>query len=84
MGKALVEKLLRSCPGVDIIYLLIRSSAGKDAACRLNELVANEVGHILFFSWSISRKEPFDLMLLLSILKLTGFRYYQKRSTGST
>ena len=54
MGKALVEKLLRSCPGIDHIYLLIRSSAGKDANCRLDELIGNEVGH---FVWTRCTKK---------------------------
>lgn len=43
MGKVLVEKLLRSCPGIDRVYLLLRPTTGKSAACRLNELVKNEV-----------------------------------------
>ncbi|PSN51360.1 hypothetical protein C0J52_07924 [Blattella germanica] len=37
MGKALTEKLLRSCD-VNIIYLLIRSKKGKDVDTRLEEL----------------------------------------------
>jgi len=43
MGKVLVEKLLRSCPGVVNLYLLIRPSRGKDAQCRLQELIENQV-----------------------------------------
>jgi len=43
MGKVLVEKLLRSCPGIDSVYLLLRPSKGKDIACRLEELINNEV-----------------------------------------
>jgi fatty acyl-CoA reductase len=43
MGKVLVEKLLRSCPGIDRVYLLLRPSKGKDIACRLEELINNEV-----------------------------------------
>ena len=44
MGKVLVEKLLRSCPGIERIYLLIRATEKqKDVAGRLKELVGNQV-----------------------------------------
>ncbi len=43
MGKALVEKLLRSCPEIDRLYLLMRPSKGKDVAARLKELINNPV-----------------------------------------
>lgn len=39
MGKVLVEKLLRSCPGVRNIFLLIRSKKGQDVQSRLKELL---------------------------------------------
>ncbi|CAG9576943.1 unnamed protein product [Danaus chrysippus] len=38
MGKVLVEKLLYSCPDLDRIYLLLRSSKGIKAEDRLNNL----------------------------------------------
>ena len=43
MGKVLVEKLLRSCPGVDQLYLLMRPSKGKDVVSRLQEFIDNQV-----------------------------------------
>lgn len=43
MGKVLVEKLLRSCPGVNHLYLLMRPSKGKDVASRLREFIDNQV-----------------------------------------
>lgn len=43
MGKVLVEKLLRSCPGVDQLYLLMRPSKGKDVSTRLREFIDNQV-----------------------------------------
>jgi len=43
MGKVLVEKLLRSCPGIKTIYLLMRSSNGKTVQLRLEELINNQV-----------------------------------------
>ncbi|XP_069691448.1 fatty acyl-CoA reductase wat-like isoform X2 [Periplaneta americana] len=38
MGKVLVEKLLRSCPNINSIYLLVRSKKGKDKETRIKEL----------------------------------------------
>lgn len=43
MGKALVEKLLRSCPGIKNVYILIRPKRGKDVSQRLEELLASKV-----------------------------------------
>ena len=43
MGKVLVEKLLRSCPGIDRIYLLMRASKGQSVECRLRGLIDNQV-----------------------------------------
>ncbi|XP_039953324.1 putative fatty acyl-CoA reductase CG5065 [Bactrocera neohumeralis] len=39
MGKVLVEKLLRSCPDIKNIYLLIRPKRGQEVSARLNELL---------------------------------------------
>lgn len=39
MGKVLVQKLLRSCPEIDKIYLLIRTKRDQDASPRLQELI---------------------------------------------
>lgn len=47
MGKVLVEKLLRSCPGIKRLYLLMRPSKGKDVQTRLRELLTNEVFDVL-------------------------------------
>ncbi|XP_075988837.1 putative fatty acyl-CoA reductase CG5065 [Anticarsia gemmatalis] len=38
MGKVLVEKLLRKCPDIDQIYLLVRSKKGKNPRQRLEEI----------------------------------------------
>ncbi|XP_011499624.1 PREDICTED: putative fatty acyl-CoA reductase CG5065 [Ceratosolen solmsi marchali] len=38
MGKLLVEKLLRRCPGIAFIYLLVRPKKGKDVHQRTEEL----------------------------------------------
>ena len=39
IGKALVEKLLRSCYDLNKIYLLVRSKKGQSPTKRLDELV---------------------------------------------
>jgi len=44
IGKVLVEKLLRACPEIGCLYLLMRPLPGKDAAHRLQELINNQVG----------------------------------------
>ncbi|CAB0014994.1 unnamed protein product [Nesidiocoris tenuis] len=43
VGKALVEKLLRSCPGIETIFLLIRTKKGMNPKERLRELLDNTV-----------------------------------------
>ena len=37
LGKVLVEKLLRSCPDLKAIYLLIRPKKGQDVRTRIEE-----------------------------------------------
>ncbi|XP_055599267.1 fatty acyl-CoA reductase wat-like [Uranotaenia lowii] len=39
MGKVLIEKLLRSCPGVGKVFVLIRERRGKTGSDRIDELV---------------------------------------------
>ncbi|CAH1107706.1 unnamed protein product [Psylliodes chrysocephalus] len=43
VGKALVEKLLRSCPDIQSIYLLMRPKKGRSIEERLDELLKNPV-----------------------------------------
>jgi fatty acyl-CoA reductase len=43
MGKVLVEKILRCCPGVERLYLLMRPSKGQSVECRLREFIQNKV-----------------------------------------
>lgn len=38
LGKLLIEKLMRSCPGIDTIYILARPKKGKDIDTRLDEI----------------------------------------------
>ncbi|KAM3955664.1 fatty acyl-CoA reductase wat [Aphomia sociella] len=43
LGKILVEKLLRSCPGVENLYLLVRQKRGKDIFTRIEEIFDDPV-----------------------------------------
>lgn len=43
IGKAIVFKLLNSCPGIKNIFVLIRESDGKTASERLAEILNTEV-----------------------------------------
>ncbi|XP_074601051.1 putative fatty acyl-CoA reductase CG5065 [Brevipalpus obovatus] len=43
LGKVLVEKLLRSCPGINKIYLLVRSRGLQAPRQRLRDLIDSEV-----------------------------------------
>jgi fatty acyl-CoA reductase len=43
LGMALIEKLLRVCPDVGTIYILVRPKKGKEVSDRLEELTKNLV-----------------------------------------
>ncbi|XP_069133714.1 fatty acyl-CoA reductase 1-like isoform X2 [Argopecten irradians] len=43
LGKTLLEKLLRSCPGIRRIYILIRPKKGKSVSQRLEELLNSKI-----------------------------------------
>ncbi|XP_013177308.1 PREDICTED: fatty acyl-CoA reductase 1-like [Papilio xuthus] len=43
LGKILVEKLLRCCPGVDNLYLLVRRKRGQDIYSRLEDIFEDPV-----------------------------------------
>jgi thioester reductase-like protein len=50
MGKVLMEKLLRSCPHLRNIFLLVRKKKGKDVATRIQEVFDDPVsGNWLLF-----------------------------------
>ena len=49
MGKVLVEKLLRSCPDVGRLYLLMRPAKGMDVAQRLQDLINNQVSCVAIY-----------------------------------
>ncbi|KAL4711336.1 hypothetical protein ACJJTC_019177 [Scirpophaga incertulas] len=43
LGKILMEKLLRCCPGVENLYLLVRQKRGKDIYTRVDEIFDDPV-----------------------------------------
>jgi hypothetical protein len=43
LGMALIEKLLRVCPDVGTIYVLVRPKKGKEVSARIEELTKNPV-----------------------------------------
>ncbi|XP_053622062.1 fatty acyl-CoA reductase wat-like [Plodia interpunctella] len=47
LGKILVEKLLRCCPGVENLYLLVRQKKGKDIYTRIDEIFDDPVFDLL-------------------------------------
>lgn len=62
MGKVLVEKLLRSCPKIKNIFLLMRPKRGQDVSSRLTELIQSPLFETL-------RKErPLELNKIVPIV----------------
>lgn len=56
IGKALVEKLLRSCTNINRIYMLIRSKKGHSVETRYEKLISNSVSSL---NWVVlSQKLP--------------------------
>lgn len=46
MGKVLVEKLLRCCPEVKTLYLLVRPKAGQSMQQRVSDMMTCKVGDL--------------------------------------
>ncbi|XP_075556752.1 fatty acyl-CoA reductase 1-like [Dermacentor variabilis] len=43
IGKVLLEKLLRSCPGLKRVYLLVRSKRGENPQARLEKMLSSQM-----------------------------------------
>ncbi|XP_077995088.1 fatty acyl-CoA reductase 1-like [Glandiceps talaboti] len=43
LGKVLVEKLLRCCPNIDVMYLMVRPKAGQPPQQRVQEMIATKL-----------------------------------------
>ena len=48
LGKVLVEKLLRSCPDIKAVYLLIRPKKGQDVGTRLQDFSQHVVSILIY------------------------------------
>lgn len=73
MGKVLIDKLIRSCPGIENIYLLIRKKKGKDIHTRIDELFDDPVMNCLSHIFNVQLHKFFsflDLILLTSLCSL--------------
>ncbi|XP_061678517.1 fatty acyl-CoA reductase 1 isoform X2 [Syngnathoides biaculeatus] len=47
MGKVMLEKLLRSCPGVNAVYVMVRSKAGQSPQARITDMISSKLFHRL-------------------------------------
>lgn len=56
MGKVLLDKLLRSCPHIKHIYLLIRSKKGKNVEERLQDIFEDRVIKIVILHYILCPK----------------------------
>lgn len=54
LGKVLLEKLLRSCPKVNSVYVLVRQKAGQTPQERVEEVISGKVSGGKMIIW---RKE---------------------------
>jgi fatty acyl-CoA reductase len=62
LGKILIEKLLRSCPGIKSIYLLMRPKRGAEITARLNEILNSQLFD------KLRKERPNDLSKIVPIL----------------
>lgn len=67
MGKVLVEKLLRSCPGIKNIYLLMRPKKGQNVQERLQELLNAPVIISLYFCVTLQFRK-IEIIFLSSVI----------------
>lgn len=49
VGKVLVEKILRACPEVGNIYVLLRGKKGLDVENRISQIKSSFVSYILYY-----------------------------------
>lgn len=85
MGKVLVEKLLRSCPQVRALYLLVRPKAGQSMQQRVSDMMTCKVSlcfRPLTFT-AIGVRKGGGLGFKRTMLRF-GFYVKSKRSCGSS
>lgn len=51
LGKLVVEKLLRACPDLETIFVLVRSKKGENAYERIDKLYSQQVGNIKYYNF---------------------------------
>lgn len=49
LGKLLVEKLLRACPDIATVFILVRPKKGEDEHTRVDKLYSDQVFLFFFF-----------------------------------
>jgi len=81
MGKVLVEKLLRCCPGIKNVYILMRPKRDNDVRTRLEELINTTVSVAFYVSWMGGQH---SIRLLKFESKITKFRMLMNDSLGNT
>jgi len=67
LGKALLEKLLRSCPGVAAVYCLVRQKKEKTAEERMQDLFSEPVSKAIILKTSLVRGFIFTILIPTSI-----------------
>lgn len=67
MGKVLLEKLLRSCPGVKAAYVLVRPKAGQAPDARIADMINCKVS----YCWKIVGHRGLFSQFCLSFLTYT-------------
>lgn len=65
LGKVLLEKLIRCCPGVKNIYVLLRPKRGKTIDERLQDLIKFEVSPEKYFNSNTRTSNQFCRFLIL-------------------
>lgn len=73
MGKVLIEKLLRACPNIKNIYLLVRTKRGQEPRERIDDMIQLPVSmfFLVFRSFVLTRK--FCSSYLKICVKSTNF-----------
>ncbi|XP_046837227.1 fatty acyl-CoA reductase wat-like [Vespa crabro] len=71
MGKMLIEKLLRGCPGINCIYVLIRRKNDKSVSKKMEEIVENSVSPLFTIDYYIYLviRFSFNSMILFDTLR---------------
>ena len=72
MGKALLETLLRTCPDVGHIYVLIRPKRGKDVSHRVVEMLRSPVCHSVIVIYSLYNINIIIIIIFVVVIIVVG------------